>query len=57
MLFAADTPWSWDAEKKFKELRDQMTGADGEIKVPVDDPEAKDSSIPAHVEAISGHGG
>jgi hypothetical protein len=24
LLFAADTPWSWDAEKKFAELKDEL---------------------------------
>ncbi|GKU07510.1 mfs monosaccharide protein [Fusarium langsethiae] len=26
LLFAADTPWVWDAEKKFKELKEQQPG-------------------------------
>ncbi|KAK6714830.1 hypothetical protein SNK04_005759 [Fusarium graminearum] len=26
LLFAADTPWVWDAEKKFKELKEQRPG-------------------------------
>ncbi|KAI0886900.1 general substrate transporter [Annulohypoxylon maeteangense] len=29
LLFAADTPWSWDAEKKFKELKEQNPGLGG----------------------------
>jgi hypothetical protein len=26
LLFAADTPWVWDAEKKFKELKESQPG-------------------------------
>lgn len=26
LLFAADTPWNWDAEAKFKQLKDENPG-------------------------------
>lgn len=32
LLFAADTPWTWDAEKKFKELKEQTPGLGGGVR-------------------------
>ena len=32
LLFAADTPWSWDAERTFAELKQEMDGVGGKAK-------------------------
>lgn len=41
LLFTADTPWVWDAEKKFAELKAQMVAAGEDDKeVNSKDPEA-----------------
>ncbi|KAJ4391007.1 hypothetical protein N0V93_004620 [Gnomoniopsis smithogilvyi] len=45
LLFAADTPWAWDAEIKFKELKDQMPGSDQF------DLESKGNGVPEHMES------
>ncbi|OTB05350.1 hypothetical protein M426DRAFT_260847 [Hypoxylon sp. CI-4A] len=50
LLFAADTPWSWDAEKKFKELKNETPGLGnmgGFVSEKVVDEEA-----PAHMELV-----
>lgn len=45
LLFAADTPWTWDAEKRFKELKEQNPGLTALARAAGnDDPEAKDTS-------------
>lgn len=45
LLFAADVPWTWSAEKKFKELKEERdaAGLDGDF-------EAKAAHPASHVE-------
>lgn len=43
LLFAADTTWTWDAEKRFKELKEQNPGLTAITRAAGnDDPEVKD---------------
>ncbi|KAI8264112.1 Sugar transporter STL1 [Colletotrichum sp. SAR11_239] len=52
-LFAADTPWTWDAEKKFKELKEEHRVA-GAVRAAADgDVESKLDDSCAHVEKSS----
>lgn len=51
LLFAAPTPWSWDAEKTFARLKEEREQAGGVLKKTVQDAEAKvDSSSSQHNE-------
>lgn len=54
LLFAAPTPWSWDAEKKFKELKEQTPGLGGGTRERhnAHDLEDKGSSSPGHIEDL-----
>ncbi|KAH7140958.1 general substrate transporter [Dactylonectria macrodidyma] len=48
LLFAASTPWAWDAERTFATLKEETGGIGGGVKERGDDIEAKGDSIPAH---------
>ncbi|KAK7398611.1 hypothetical protein QQX98_012020 [Neonectria punicea] len=53
LLFAADTPWAWDAEKTFAALKEEMNGIGGGAKERGMDIEAKGDSVPSdHVETL-----
>lgn len=43
LLFAADAPWTWSAEKKFKELKEERDAAGLDF-------EAKAANPTSHVE-------
>lgn len=54
MLFAADSPWVWDAERNFKLLKQQNPDlvtsgrrVDGDVEAPM-----KESQVPTHVEHL-----
>ncbi|KAF7561145.1 hypothetical protein G7046_g3007 [Stylonectria norvegica] len=52
LLFAAPTPWAWDAEKTFALLKDEMAGIDG-VKGEKGDIESKGNATRAnHVESF-----
>lgn len=55
LLFTAETPWVWDAEKRFKELKAQMeeVGTTGDEKVEAKDVEAGGVAGSAHVANIA----
>jgi hypothetical protein len=51
LLFAAPTPWAWDAEKTFAALKEEM-GGEGRLKGQGYDIEAKGDPLPTqHVES------
>lgn len=52
LLFAAPTPWAWDAERTFAAIKEEA-GVVGGLKGHSSDVEAKgDSSSPLHFESI-----
>jgi hypothetical protein len=52
LLFAAPTPWAWDAERTFAAMKEEVGGVRG-LKGHSSDVEAKgDSSPPRHFESI-----
>ncbi|KAK1676529.1 putative MFS monosaccharide transporter [Colletotrichum godetiae] len=54
-LFAADSPWTWDAEKKFKELKTEHESRVGAVRAAVEgDLEGKGENSSTHVEKSSG---
>lgn len=52
LLFAADAPWTWSAEKKFKELKEERdaAGLDASSHPQFGDFEAKATHATRHVE-------
>ncbi len=48
LLFAAPTPWSWDAEKTFARLKEEREQAGGVFKKADQDAEAKMDSSSSH---------
>ena len=50
LLFAAPTPWAWDAERTFAALKEETGGIGGGVKRQGVDPEAKGDTTPTHVE-------
>jgi hypothetical protein len=47
LLFAAPTPWAWDAEKTFAALKEEMGGVEA-LKGQGFDVEAKGDQMPTH---------
>ncbi|KAK1624037.1 putative MFS monosaccharide transporter [Colletotrichum phormii] len=55
LLFATDSPWTWDAKKKFKELKAEHESRVGAVRAAVEgDLEGKGENSSTHVKKSSG---